>query len=80
MPAIARIRVDLPAPLAPMMPTEVPSADVEGDVLDGLDLAHGALTAAEPDQRLLQRRLALESCPVGDGQILAPSPPGTRRH
>ena len=39
MPAIARIRVDLPAPLEPMMPIAVPVRHLEGDVLDGLHLA-----------------------------------------
>ncbi len=34
MPGSTRISVDLPAPLAPMMPSAVPLGDVEGHVPD----------------------------------------------
>ena len=47
MPAIVRTSVDLPAPLAPTIPSTVPCGIVERDVLDRLDLAHDLLAAAE---------------------------------
>ena len=40
------------------------------NVLDRLNLAYGALAAPEAHKRLLQRGLALERCPVGDGEVV----------
>ena len=42
---------------------------LEGDIVERLHLPDGALTSAEPDQGLLERRLAFERGAVGDRKL-----------
>ena len=70
MPAIARINVDLPAPLEPMMPIEVPLVTSKLTSLMASTSKTPRSPAAEPHQSRLQGWLALEGGPIGDVEVL----------